>query len=301
VAGGEIYQAEYRLHRAADDSYHWYLARAIPQRDAKGTIIGWFGSAIDIDAQKQVEAALRESEERFRKVFEEGPIGILMVDRDGCIQRANQYFCDMLGRSEDEIVALGLSGITHPDDWERDYPLVSRMWHGEIAYCHVEKRYLHKNGRAVWCQLTAALMRNEAGRPISIGMIENISERKETEEKLNNSERTMRTLMDANPESILLLDTNETILFANETAAQRMGTTVDKIVGRKSSDTLPPELAAKRMQRLREVVRTGKGVRFGDERSERYYEIAMHPVFDEQGTLFAVAILSIDRTEQRRA
>ena len=59
VAGGEIYQAEYRLHRASDNSYHWYLARAIPWRDANGKILGWFGSAMDIDAQKQAEAVCR--------------------------------------------------------------------------------------------------------------------------------------------------------------------------------------------------------------------------------------------------
>ena len=120
-------------------------------------------------------------------------------------------------------------------------------------------------------------------------------------EKLQNSERTLRTLMDASPESILLLDTSGTVLFANETTAQRQGTTVDKIVGSKPKDTLPPKLATDRMERLEEVVRTGKAVRFCDERAERYYEIAMHPVFDEQGKVAAVAVLSIDRTEQKQA
>ena len=149
-------------------------------------------------------AVLRQQgEERFRKIFEEGPIGVLLVGTDGRIQRTNRRFCGMLGYSEGEIVALGLPGISHPDDWERDRPLVSRLWQGEISHYHVEKRYLRKDGQAVWGQLTVSLMHDEAGRPINtIGMVEDITERKQAEEKLQYSERTLRTLMDANLESI---------------------------------------------------------------------------------------------------
>ena len=139
----------------------------------------------------------------------------------------------MLGYSESEIIAVGLAGLSHPDDWERDYPFVSRLWHGEISSYQVEKRYLRKDGQVVWAQLTVSLMHDEAGRPINtIGMIEDITERKQAEERLKNSERTLRTLMDASPESMLLLDPEETILFANATMAHRYGTTADKIVGR---------------------------------------------------------------------
>jgi PAS domain S-box-containing protein len=139
----------------------------------------------DIDEQKRTQAALQESEERFRKVFEEGPIGIVLVNTDGRIQHANQHFCEMLGYSENEIIALGLAGISHPGDWERDYPLVSRLWRGEVPYCHLEKRYLRKDGQPVWCQLTVSLMHDDAGRPINnIGMIEEITERKRAKEAL---------------------------------------------------------------------------------------------------------------------
>ena len=132
-ATGGPYEAEYRVRRASDGAYRWHLARSMPMKDKDGRITGWFGSATDIDDQKRAEAALRESEERFRKVFEEGPIGVVLVGTDGRIQHANRRFCEMLGYSESEIIALGLAGISHPDDWERDYPFVSRLWRGEIS------------------------------------------------------------------------------------------------------------------------------------------------------------------------
>jgi len=208
----------------------------------------------------------------------------------------------MLGYSESEIIAVGLAGISHPDDWARDHPFVSRLWRGEISYYHVEKRYLRKDRQVVWGQLTVSLMHDEAGRPINtIGMIDDITQRKQAVERLRESERMLRTLMDASPESILLLDTDGTILLANETSAQRLGKPVDKIVGHTSRDIFPAKVAAERTRHFQEVVRTGKAIRFEDERFKRHIESALHPVLDEQGTVVAVAVLGIDRTEEKRA
>jgi PAS domain S-box-containing protein len=126
-------------------------------------------------------------------------------------------------------------------------------------------------------------------------------ERKRAEHKLRENERLLRTLVDASPESILLLDTNETILLANETSAQRFGRLVDELVGKRPRNLLSPEVAAQRIQYFESVVRTGKAIRFEDERSGRYYENALHPVLDERGVVVAVAVLAIDRTEQKWA
>ena len=228
-------------------------------------------------------------------------LGLIFVGI-GRIQHANRHICNMLGCSESEVIALGLAGITHPDDWKRDYPFVSRLWRGESSNYHTEKRYLRKDGQQVWAQLTVSLMHDEAGRPINtVGMVEDISERKQAEEKLKESEQMLRTLMDASPESILLLDADGTILLANASMAHRQGTTVDKAVGRNFKDFLPAEIAASRMRRIQEVVRTGKAVRFEDERFERYIESALHPILDEQGKVATVAVLGIDITDRKQA
>jgi PAS domain S-box-containing protein len=256
----------------------------------------------ELAASRQQVAGLQESEQRFRKVFEEGPIGLLLVGTDGRVQHANRRFCEMLGYAESEIIALGLPGISHPEDWERDHPSVSRLWRGEISHYQVEKRYLRKDGRVVWGQLTVSLLHDETGRLINtIGMVEDITERKQAEEELQERKRLLRTLIDASPESILLLDTDETILLANETGARRLGVPVEKIVGRKPREILSPKTATARIRHFEEVVRTGKAIRFEDKRSGRYYDNAMHPILDEQGTVVAVAVLAIDRTEQKRS
>ncbi len=114
-------------------------------------------------------------------------------------------------------------------------------------------------------------------------------------------DNTLRTLMDASPESIVLLDTNETILFANNTAACRLGMTVDKIVGHSVCDLVPPELAAQRTERLREVVRTGKAVRFEDVRSGYVFENVLHPILDKQGKVTAVVLFALDHTDRKKS
>ncbi len=256
----------------------------------------------DITEQKRVEAALQASEERFRKVFEEGPLGVALLDLDVRIQHCNRRFCEMLGYSEDEIVALGPAGITHPDDLERNRQFSLRLAHGEIPHYTMEKRYVRKDGTAFWGQMTVSMMHDAKGRPTAlIGMIEDVTDRKRVEEALQKSERMFRKLMDASPESILLVDAEGTVLIANETTAHRLGKTVDEILGRKIHDFMPADLAAQRKKHVAEAIRTGKLIRFEDKRSERYFENIIHPVMDEEGKVAAVAILGIDRTDRKRA
>ena len=271
------------------------------KRNPQEQVTGFVCIISDVTEQKRVEAALQKSEECFRKVFEEGPLGVVLLGLDARIQHCNHRFCEMLGYSEEEIIALGIVGITHSDDWERDRQFGSQLLRGEIPTYTIDKRYVRKGGTVFWGQLTVSMMHDAEGKPTTvIGMIEDISERKRVEEQLQESERMLRTLVDASPESIVLLDTEETILIANDTAARRLGKTASEITGQRIHTFMPPELAAKRAERFQEVIRTGKAIRFQDERSEKYFENALHPILDQQRKVVAVAVLGIDRTEWKR-
>ncbi len=190
--------------------------------------------------RKQAEQALQESEERFRKVLEEGPIGILLVGTDGSIQHVNRHFREMLGYSEDEIIALGLAGISQPDNWKRDHAFVSRLWRGESSHYQTEKRYLHKDGRVVWGQLTVSLMHDRAGRPINtVGMVEEISERKQAEDALRLSEAKYRRLHQSMMDAFISVDMDGFIREYNEAYRTMLGYEPEELLQLRYQDLTP--------------------------------------------------------------
>ena len=123
--------------------------------------------------------ALRESEERFRNIFAEAPIGMAVVSLDGMLLQVNKAFGEMLGYGVQELAARSLTSITYPEDIGKDGLLTMQMLNGVIASYKVEKRYLRKNQETLWADLTAMMLRNQDGQPIyRLVMIENIIERK---------------------------------------------------------------------------------------------------------------------------
>lgn len=133
----------------------------------------------DISGRVQAEKALKESEDRFRNIFAEVPIGLAVVDSGGHLLQVNRAFCEMLGFGEQELIGRSISAITHPNDAGKDAMLAEQALNGEISSYRVEKRYLKKNRETLWCDLTANVLRNQDGRVIySLVMLENITARK---------------------------------------------------------------------------------------------------------------------------
>ena len=136
-----------------------------------------------IETLRAQVAALRESEERFRRVFEEGPIGLGMGGNDFRISKANNALCRMLDYTPAELAAMTFAEFTHPDDRAQDLALAQRLFHGEIPLYRLQKRLVKRNGEIIWTNLTACMIRNEEGVPLhGLGMLEDITERKRAEE-----------------------------------------------------------------------------------------------------------------------
>ncbi len=140
------------------------------------------GMARDITERKRTEEKLRESEERFRKIFEESPFGMVLTSRNLQFFSANPAFCQMLGYTAEEMNRKTFLDVTHPDHREADKANVEKMWQGEIPHYRTEKRYITKNGDIRWGSLSASIIQRQEGEPLyALAMVEDITERKQAE------------------------------------------------------------------------------------------------------------------------
>ena len=137
---------------------------------------------------------MRESEERFRATYEQAAVGIEILDPEGRLLQGNDKLTQILGYSHDELRQREtFVQLTHPEDLERELPLVQRLLAGEIPNYSIEKRYLHKEGRPVWVRVTSSVARTS--QPHRISIIEDITERKQAVEAL---QRTAEDLARSN-------------------------------------------------------------------------------------------------------
>lgn len=145
--------------------------------------------------KQQAETALRESEERFRKIFEEGPLGVVLADMERRFVKVNRMMCQILGYTEQELTTLTFMDITHPDEQDASFQNSQKLYRGEVPFYKMEKRYLKKDGEIFWANLTVSMIRDKSGLPcFFLGMVEDINERRRAEKE---RERLIQELQEA--------------------------------------------------------------------------------------------------------
>ena len=210
---------------------HWFEFHYAPVRAAGGPVTGVFFSTLDVTARKQAEEALRESEEWFRRVFDQAPIGAAMVSLDFHFTRVNAAFCRLLGYSAEELLRLTFPEITHLDDLAQDRVEVDRLRRGEIDQYTTDKRYLCKDGRVVWGHLSLQPVCDAVGAVVCfLPMVEDITERIRAEEARRASEERFRKLFEGHSAVKLVMEPDTgNILDANEAASNFYGWPIEDL------------------------------------------------------------------------
>jgi PAS domain S-box-containing protein len=139
----------------------------------------------DITDRKQIEIALRTSEEKFRHAFEDASIGMAIVSLDGHWLKVNPALCQLIGYSPEELLGLTFQYITHPEDVGIETNYGNQLLAGKTSTYQIEKRYIHKQGAVVWILLNVSLVRDEQGDPLHfISQFQDITARKEAQKTL---------------------------------------------------------------------------------------------------------------------
>ncbi len=150
----------------------------------------------EIQKHKRTEIRLKDSEARFRKIFEYAPFGVAMVDISGKIVSANKAFCTMLGYEKKRLEQMHFTEVTHADDVDKDLQFFNKLTNKEIDYYRIEKRYICNNGKLIWGSLAVTLVGELTSRDcMIIRMVEDISKRKKTEDALKHSHDNLETIV----------------------------------------------------------------------------------------------------------
>ncbi|MBD2569999.1 PAS domain-containing protein [Anabaena lutea] len=178
-----FFSVEYRVQRR-DGSYMWILDRGQALWDQAGNLMRMVGLETDISHRKRAEAALRESEQRYRILVTHAPVGIFQTDNQGNCSYINPRCSELTGMSMLEALGKGWIQALHPDDQEK----IMTEWNSAIQQGRtfsMEYRYCKPNGEIIWVSGQAVALANEAGEILRyFGTVMDITARKQAEEEL---------------------------------------------------------------------------------------------------------------------
>ena len=210
-------------------------------------------------------AALEASEQGFRQIFEEAPIGMGVVGLDESFTQVNATLCGMVGYSESELTQLTTMDITFEEDIPQWKQNAEELLTGG-SHSSVERRYIRKNGEVLWITRTACLMRDVDGQPRAfLIMVEDISERKRAERELSESKHEVEAahhanqlIMDNSQDAICTIDEHGRFLSVSAACEQLWGYTPTELFGRPYIDLVCADDREMTKQMVETVLRDGK-------------------------------------------
>jgi diguanylate cyclase (GGDEF)-like protein/PAS domain S-box-containing protein len=240
LAGGDVIRSDFRIVRADTGEARWLSTLAQIFRDSSGAPCRSIGAHIDITRQKQIEEELRASREELATVFSQTIVGILHRDLSLHVLTVNERFCQITGRSPEELDNLPVDAFTHPDDVAASAALFEEHAPAGTPFS-TDKRYLRPDGSAIWCEVHVSFVRDAQGRVRStITVATDISERKRVEREREHAAQWLRLALEGAAAGTLELDLEANRIKLNAVSRAMYG----------SDAEIAPEIDVERWQQL---------------------------------------------------
>ncbi len=249
--------------------------------------------------------ALLESEERFRSTFDNAGTGMALVHPSGRVLRSNPILQRMLGYSAAELEQRTFVDLTFREDVERDLAQYQELLAGKRESYQIEKRYLRKDGRLIWGHVTVSVVKGPDGAALyAVGMVEDITEHKRTQDALHLSQERLQAILDHSPALIYVKNLEGRYLLTNRLFNEKFKLSGASIIGLTIRDLVPAEEAALRESHDHHVIEKGAPVTM-EERTEenglaKTYLAVKFPLRDAQGRVYALGGVDTDITEYQQ-
>jgi two-component system, NtrC family, sensor kinase len=219
---------------------------------------GYFAFVTDVTERKQAESALRASEERFRMLYDEAPVGYHEIDTEGTILSVNHTECELLGYSREEMLGRPVFDFVAPEARAQARLAVREKIEGKRPLHTLERRYVTHDGRELVISIEDRLNLDEHGRVVGIrSTVQDITARKQTEAALVASERRARALFEGIDDAVFVHDMDGRILDANPAACRRLGYTCSELLELTTREIEDTGFARSALDRLQEQLHRG--------------------------------------------
>ncbi|TSC24660.1 PAS domain S-box protein [Corallococcus sp. Z5C101001] len=305
IRGESVSRTEVFVRNAARPAGAWLLVSSSPVLDEEGVLHGGVAVFNDITDLKGAEDAMRAGEEKYRSLYNNTPVMMHSIDREGRIISVSDYWLDTLGYERAEVIGRDSVEFLTPE---------SRRYASEVilpdyfrtGFCRdVPYQIVRKDGQPIDVLLSAIAERDPAGGVArSLAVLIDVTERKRAEEALRESDMRLRAILDNAPTVFFLLDTQERYIFVNRQWERLFHRSRQEVAGRTVFDVFPRETAEALHQTNEDAFRTVSSV----EREEQIPQddgphihlTQKFPLLDSSGKAYALCGIATDITEQKR-
>ena len=266
----------------------WLRTNRVPFFDNDGKVAGVLVTFEDITEQRNTLRQLAESEQRYRMLFDNANDAILIVDQKLNIVDANPKGCELFGYSRSQLLKK-----------KADTLAASRLPLPSSEGNLFETKALHPDGRELNVEVSLSQFVHD-GKTLYFAIVRDITERKNALDQLNAREETVRSIINASVEPMMLIEPDGRILNLNETAAMRLEATAEKVIGCNFYDFVDCGTAELRRKYVDLAIQWAMPVRFEETNKGVLFETSIHPVFADDGAVSRLAIFCRDYTLQKK-
>lgn len=305
------YRAYYRITRADDGRLAWIESTGQFFYDEAGPI-RMVGALRDVTERRLAEEKLRESEVRYRILFEQAAVGIAQVSlHDGTYLEVNAKLCEMLGYSAEEFARLSYRDVTYAPDLAEEEALLARLLARKIQTYELEKRYVRKDGSHLWVRLQTSIVSDHSlVAAYRVAIVVDISERKCAEDALFREKERAEVTLHCIGDAVITTDEHGVVQYLNPVAEALTGWSLQEAEGRSLQSVfniineqhrdVVPDPVSRCIAEGRIIGLANHTILISRTGQEHAIADSAAPIRDREGTLLGAVLVFHDVTETRR-